>query len=64
MLYDAPTQDVRGCFSRKKLPGLGLLERTHVNVFIMLYIADEMRTANKDVSSTQGADEGYEALPS
>ncbi len=46
---------------RDLLPGLGLLERTHVNVFIMLYIADEMRTANKDVSSTQGADEGYEA---
>ena len=46
---------------RDLLPGLGLLERTHVNVFIMLYIADEMRTAKKDVSSTPGADEGYEA---
>ncbi len=61
MLYGTPTQDVRGCFSRKKLPGLGLLERTHVNVFLKRYIADEERTANKDVSSTPEADEGYEA---
>ncbi len=51
-------------FLKDLLPGLGLLERTHVNVIIMLYIADEMRTANKDVSSTPGADESYEALPS
>ena len=48
-------------FFEDLLPSLGPLERTHVNVFIMLYIADEMRTANKDVSSTPGADEGYEA---
>ena len=64
MLYVAPPLDFPGffwMFFRDLLPGLGLLERTHVNVFIMLYIADEMRTANKDVSSTPGADEGYEA---
>ena len=51
---------MRMCF-KDLLPGLGLLEGTHVDVFKMLDIADEMRTANKDVSSTQGADEGYEA---
>ena len=64
MLYVAPSLYVPvffWMFLKDLLPGLGLLERTHVNVFIMLYIADEMRTANKDVSSTQGADEGYEA---
>ena len=64
MLYVTPPEDFPvgpRMFFRDLLPGLGLLERTHVNVFIMLYIADEMRTANKDVSSTQGAGEGYEA---
>ncbi len=61
MLHLRMSEDFPGCFSSKKLPGLGLLERTHVNVFIMLCIADEMRTANKDVSSTPEADEGYEA---